>query len=66
MRWESGEGLGTRVLPDREDAKPSRAGTCNQLTKLIKLFKFKVFASNIVLISICKLEVFANIIFIIY
>jgi len=37
MRWESGEGLWGRALPDRGDAKPGGAGTCNQITKKIKL-----------------------------
>jgi hypothetical protein len=32
MRWESGEGLWTRALPDRGDAKPSEANTYNQIT----------------------------------
>jgi len=32
MRWESGEGLRGRALPDRGDAKLGMASTCNQIT----------------------------------
>jgi len=39
MRWESGEGLRGRALPDRGDAKLGMASTCNQLTKKILIPK---------------------------
>jgi len=45
MRWESGEGLRGRALPDRGDAKLGMASTCNQITllKLITIFILNFF-----------------------
>lgn len=35
MRWESAERLWARALPDRMDAKPSGASTCNHTKYVI-------------------------------
>ena len=40
---ESGEGQRTEALPDRGDAKPGRASTCNQITVNVLPYTFSIF-----------------------